>query len=82
MISEFFLNIVFGFVNLFFEAMPDITWDVNTTVWQYAKDILDMVAYLLPWQTVCDIIKFFWGIIIFRVLVSFVKTLWDVLPFV
>ena len=82
MISEFFLNIVFGLVSGFFSLMPDITWSVETTAFQYFMDILKFSGYLFPWGTVVSIVSVIFSICVFRIAVAFIKTIWDLLPLV
>lgn len=81
MISEFFLNIVFGLVSGFFNLMPDITWSVETTAFQYFLDILRFAGYMFPWGTVTAICSIIFSISIFRVVVAAIKSLWGILPF-
>lgn len=81
MISEFFLNIIFGIVSGFFNLMPDITWSVETTAFQYFMDILRFAGYMFPWGTVVAISSIIIAICLFRIVVSFIKTIWAMLPF-
>ena len=82
MLSEFFLNIVFGIVSGFFDLMPDITWSVETTAFQYFMDILKFAGYMFPWGTVVAIASIIIGISIFRIVIAAIKSLWGILPFV
>ena len=81
MIGEFFLNIVFGIVSGFFDLMPEIVWDVNTTAFQYFMDILKFAGYMFPWGTVVAIVTIVFSISIFRIVISAIKSLWGLLPF-
>ena len=81
MISEFFLDIVFGIVTGFFNLMPDITWSVETTSFHYFMDILRFAGYMFPWGTVTAICSIIVAISIFRVAVAFIRTMWSLLPF-
>ena len=82
MLSEFFLNIVFGIVSGFFDLMPDMTWSVETTAFQYFMDILKFSGYMFPWGTVVAIASIIIGISIFRIVIAAIKSLWGILPFV
>lgn len=81
MIGEFFLNIVFGIVSGIFELMPDFSWSVETTAFEYFMDILGLVGYMFPWNTVVAIVSLIFGLSIFRVVISVIKSIWDLLPF-
>lgn len=82
MIAEFFLNIVFNIVSGFFGMLPEISWSVETSAFQYFMSILQMAGYVFPWSTVVTICGFIFGLSVFRVVISFIKTIWDLLPFV
>lgn len=81
MISEFFLNIVFGISRGFLSLAPDISWSVDTTAFTFVQDILSVVGYFLPMGTVRTIVGLIIALTIFRVFVALGKTLWDLLPF-
>ena len=81
MIGEFFLNIVFGFVSGVFELLPDIAWTVDTSAFGYFSDILKVAGYMFPWGTVVAIAMLIFGLGLFRLVISFIKTIWQLLPF-
>ena len=81
MITEFFIDCFFSVANSFFEIMPDITWSVDTSVWQYAKDVFDMVAYLLPLDTILTIAGLIIKIAILRLVISFILFIKSFIPF-
>lgn len=82
MISEFFINIIFGLVEGMFTLLPDVTWSVKTTFFDYLISFIRMAGYLLPWGTVTTICGLIVALSIFRIIISIVKTIWDLLPLV
>ena len=80
MIGEFLLNIVFGITSGMFSVLPDISWNVDTTAYTYLLSILKVAGYMFPWHTVTAIAGFVFCIALFRIVVSVLKTLWDLLP--
>lgn len=82
MISEFFLNIVFNIVQYFFGIMPAISWDVNTSAFSYFLNIIRVVSYMFPWYTVSAIFSLVVAFTLFRIVISFLKSIWDILPLV
>ena len=82
MISEFFLNIIFAIISKFFSLLPNFSWSVDTSVFSYFLSILRVAGYMFPWNTVVTIIGIIFSISVFRVVVSFIKTIWDLLPIV
>ncbi len=81
MIGEFFLNIVFGIVSRFFALLPEISWDVETSAFSYFLSILQVAGYMFPWNTVLRIVGIIFTISLVRIVISFIKTIWDLLPF-
>ena len=82
MISEFLLNIVFQIVNGLLSLLPSIS--VPTTM---ARDstffgMVRCVLYLLPLDTVGVIVGLLVAITGFRIVISIIKTIWDLLPIV
>lgn len=82
MIGEFILNIVFGIVSRFFAMLPEISWDVDASAANYLISVLRVAGYMFPWNTVIRILGVVVSISLFRITVSFIKTLWNLLPFV
>lgn len=81
MISEFFLDIVFNIVSGFFGMLPEFSWSVETSAFQYFLSILQVAGYMFPWSTVVTICGLIVGLSIFRVVIAFIKAIWDLLPF-
>lgn len=82
MISEFFLNIIFNIVSGFFGMLPEFSWSVETSAFSYFLSILQVAGYMFPWGTVVAICSLIVGLSIFRVVIAFIKAIWDLLPFV
>lgn len=82
MISEFFLTIIFKLVEWILTPLPEITvsadWGVTSTFFGAVRSIL----YLLPLGTIGTIIGLLITISGFRIFISIVKTIWDLLPLV
>ena len=82
MIGEFFLNIIFALVSGFLSLMPDFTWSVDTSAFEYFLTILKIAGYVFPWSTVIAIAGLIIGLSIFRIVIAFIKAIWDLLPLV
>lgn len=81
MITEFFLNIVFKIVSGFFSLLPDFSWSVETSSFSYMMSIFQVAGYMFPWGTVVAIVGLIVGLSIFRIVIAFIKSIWDLLPF-
>lgn len=82
MISEFFLNIVFGIVSGMLELLPDVTWSVETSAFEYMLSIIQCVGYFLPWNHVVIIVGLIIDFAIIRIIIAVIKAVWDLLPLV
>lgn len=82
MITEFLIDCFFGLANGFLSLVPDITWDVNTSAWEFAHDVLDLVCYLLPMDTLQHILSLIVSIVFLRISIAFIRTLLGLIPFV
>lgn len=82
MISEFFLSIVFNIVSTMLDALPDVSWSVNTSAFGYFISILKVACYLLPMDTVGTICGLIVTFTIVRIVIALIKTVWDLLPLV
>lgn len=82
MISEFMLNIIFNLVSGMLSILPDISWSVDLSVLQPFFDLVSVACYLLPMNTVLSIFGYVLAFCIFRIVVSIIKTVWDLLPLV
>lgn len=82
MIFESVFDLFFKLLEGFFSMLPDVSWSVDTTAFQSFIGIIKVAMYLFPMQTVVTIISIVVWLTIFRILISIVKTIWDLLPFV
>lgn len=82
MISEFFLNIIFNIVSGMLEFLPEVSWSVDTSAFGYFLDIVRVVGYLMPGATVAAIVTLIIAFNIFKIIVSVIRTIWDLLPLV
>lgn len=82
MITEGLINIFFGIVSGIFTLLPEVSWSVDTSAFEYFLSILKVAGYVFPWSTVVAIALIVFSISIFRIVISFVKTIWDLLPIV
>ena len=80
MITESILSFIFGMVRVVFGLLPDISWSVDSGAASYFIGIVQVVSYMLPVSTVTTIIGITIDLLIFRILVSVFRTIWDLIP--
>lgn len=78
------VSLVITIVFSLFAVLPTIVLPTESFVvyLEYAFNILDVVFYVLPAPTVFAIFSIIMTLQVWRILVSLVKTLWDLLPIV
>ena len=82
MVSEFFLNIIFNILTGMLSVLPDISWNIESNAFAYFLDILKVAGYMLPMGTVSTIAGLIVALTTFRIIISIVRTIWDLLPLV
>ena len=82
MISEFFLNIIFALVSGMLTMLPEITWSVNAAAFEPFLNIIRVAGYMLPMDTVIAIVLLVFNFTLVRIVISIVKSIWDLLPLV
>lgn len=81
MITQFFMNIIFGLVSGMLELLPDVSWSVTTSTFQSFLDIVRVASYMFPFDTLFMIIGLIIDFTLIRIAISIPKTIWDLLPF-
>ena len=82
MITELLIDILFGVTSGLFSILPDVSWDVNTSAFEYLRSAIEMICYLLPLGTIKAIIAAIISIAIFRAFVALFWVIRDLLPFI
>lgn len=80
MIVEALLSVVFGVVNLLLMPLNIVNLVVDSSAFTPILEFINMALYLIPFRQLMPIFSFFVGIMFFRIIVSFIKTIWDLLP--
>lgn len=75
-------DLIFGIVNGLFSVLPDINWSIDNAAFQSFVGMTKIALYLLPMGTVLTILNIVIWITIFRIIISVIKTLWELLPVV
>lgn len=82
MIVEAIFNVFFTFVNGLLSLLPDIDFDIPDGILTNIIEAFDIIAYIVPFGTVFTILAIVISLHSFRIIISLLKTLWDILPFV
>lgn len=82
MISEFFLNVIFQIVTWLFSFLPNVGWNTRSVTFQGIMDIIRVAGYMLPLNTIGTIAGVIVSITVFKIVITIIRTIWDILPIV
>lgn len=80
MITEKIIGLINSIVLRFFEGWEDINLLISESLWEPVNDFFSFLFYVLPYKTVLAVLALFISIMLFRIIISVLKTIWDVLP--
>ena len=80
MIIEALVNAIFIPLNGLLALLPNISWDVGASVFTKFFEVLRMACYFLPMATVGIVFTLIIAINAFKIGVSIIKTIWQLLP--
>jgi len=82
MIGDGIIKIISEIFKNFFANWEDIDLLISDTLWEPVKDFFSFIFYFLPMDTVITILTLWMATMLFRIIISLLKTLWDILPLV
>lgn len=80
MVLETIINILFLPLQGLLSLLPDISWNVENNFLNSVLDIFQVVCYLLPMKTVVAILTIIIAINVFKIVISIIKTIWQLIP--
>ena len=81
MITEGIFSIVFTLLSGLLSMLPNVELVVSADMFTKFFEIIQVVCYLFPVDTVITIVGIIIALNVFRIVVSFIKTLWQLIPF-
>lgn len=81
MIVQAILDILFGVVTIVLGLLNPVNIAFDSASLATFFDIIASINYLFPLATVVKILGIVIALQVFRVIVAFVKFLWDIIPF-
>lgn len=81
MVFEALLSIIFGIVNIILTPLDALNFVFNSSFFHTVVEYLSVIFYILPIGNLSPIIIFIVSMFAFRAVVSLIKTIWDILPF-
>lgn len=81
MITEAILNILLLPFTLVMELIPDFSWSLEAEMFTIVDEFFRVVCYILPMDTIVSILLLVVALNVFRIFVSLIKTIWQLMPF-
>ena len=82
MIVESLLSVVFGFINFLLLPLQIVDFALDLVALEPVIQFINMALYLIPFNRLMPIFIFFVSMMSFRIIISLIKTIWDILPIV
>lgn len=80
MITDLIINLIYNVFMFFLGGYEPLHFNLDTTVLQTFSDFFAFIFYILPIEGLLPIVTIIIAIMTFRIIVSFIKTVWDLLP--
>lgn len=80
MIVESLLGVVFGMINFLLLPLQIVDFALDVVELEPVIQFVNMALYLIPFNRLMPIFIFFISMMSFRIIISLIKTIWDLLP--
>ena len=82
MITDNLMGIAFSFLKKLLDKLPIMNMDVDFSVLNGFLDVLGFALYFFPWAKVVPIVGLILLLQVWRVIISIIRVIWEVLPIV
>lgn len=82
MITDKLLDIVFNFLMTVLDTLPVMDVEIDFSVLNTFLDVIGIGLYFFPWQKVAPILGLIVLLQVWRIVISIIRVIWEVLPLV
>ena len=82
MITDNLMGIAFSFLEKLLDKLTIMNMDVDFSVLNGFLDVLGFALYFFPWAKVVPIVGLILLLQVWRVIISIIRVIWEVLPIV
>ena len=82
MITDNLMGIAFSFLEKLLDKLPIMNMDIDFSVLNGFLDVLGFALYFFPWAKVVPIVGLILLLQVWRVIISIIRVIWEVLPIV
>lgn len=80
MIVDTMINVAFSILFKLLDKLPFMKVEIDLTVMNTFLDIIGTCLYLFPWQKVAPILAIIVVMQVYRIVVSIIRVIWELLP--
>lgn len=80
MITDFIIQLIFKIFMFFVDGKEPLRFNIDSSVYEYIKDFVAFIFYILPIEGLKPIFSIIVSIIVFRITISVIKTIWNLVP--
>lgn len=81
MVTDGFIGIVLNLFGSILSVLPEVHINPSSDVYATFMDLVAGIIYLLPMGTIFIIFEIIGTLLVFRILISIPRAIWDLLPF-
>ena len=82
MILDGILGLVLNLANWATEGLQDLSFTVSDGFYNVLNNFFSFLVWIFPWKELMPIVVFIIAMMAFRITVSIIKTIWNLLPIV
>lgn len=82
MLFDALINLIFDLVESILDGLPVMQLDVDFGVLNGFLDFVSMCLYFIPWRLLLPILAIIIMLQTWRIIVSVIRVVWELLPFV
>lgn len=82
MVTDKLLDVIFAFLMKLLEKLPVMDVSVDLSVLNTFLDAVGFALYFFPWQKVLPILGLIVLLQVWRIVISIIRVIWEVLPLV
>lgn len=80
MIGDLIIGIIYNAFMFVLGGFEPLHFNMDTTVFQTFSDFFAFIFYIMPFKSLFPIVVITVSLMTFRITVSVIKTIWDLLP--
>lgn len=82
MITGFFIDLIYNAFMFLIGGHEPLRFNIDSSVYEFIHDFVAFIFFIIPVNGLSIIFSIIVAVILFRSVVSFIKTIWDLLPIV